>query len=245
MVAIFFVSLLSGCAAGPRDGSLQQQLDTTQQDLADAQAEIAELRQQVAELQDQAGKQQATLAVMRTSIAQIRGRLAGKGASDTLLPADSRTRRDMEKKLDQIEASLNESSAAAPAGEDEKNAYSAAYLALKSGRYDEASQDFSALVRKYPKGEYIDQALYWYGESLYAQHRLKRAAQVLEQVVRQHPKSVKRAAALLRLGSVYKDLHRTGDAAAVFKRLIREYPHTVMAANARLALQQIEQENKK
>ena len=247
MVAIFFASLLAGCAAGPReraqDGTLQQQLATAQQDLVAAQAAIAGLETQVAGLQKQSKEQAATLAALRTDIAQIRAQLAAKGSSDTLLPAGSKTQRDMERKLDQIEASLNESSTAP--GEDEKNAYSAAYLALKSGRYDEASNDFSALIKQYPKGEYIDQALYWYGESLYAQHRLKEAAGVLERVVRKYPHSVKHAAALLRLGSIYKDLNRTGDAVAVFKRVIREYPHTVTAADARLALQQIEQENKK
>jgi tol-pal system protein YbgF len=232
MVAIFFASmlaaLLSGCAAGPH---APRSTSDMQRQLAANQAMISELQQQVATLQKQASEQAAQLAAMRTAMGQMQ---------DTGAPAAGGK---AQRELNQIEPSLNEPASAA--GEIEKNAYSAAYLALKSGRYDEASQDFASLIKAYPKGEYIDQALYWYGESLYAQHRLKQAAKVLEQLVRQHPKSAKRAPALFRLGSIYKDLHRTGDAVVVFKRLIREYPHSGMATKARRDLNQIEQEKKK
>ncbi len=245
MVAIFFLPLLAGCATPPPTqdiGMLQQQLAGTEQDLSAAQASISELEQQMAVVQKQSKQQAALLAALQASIARIQSRTS---SSDTLMPADSRARRNMEKKLDQIEATLDKSEAGGGVGGDEKNAYTAAYLALKSGRYDEASNDFAHLIKQYPKGEYIDQALYWYGESLYAQHRLKQAAAVLERAVRKYPHSTKHEPALLRLASIYKDLHRTDDAVAVFKRLIREYPHTVTADHARRALQQIAQEKKK
>jgi len=245
MAAIFFLPLLAGCVTSPPTqdvGMLQQQLTATEQDLSAAQASISQLEQQMAMVQKQSKQQAASLAALQASIAQIQSRLAAS-SSDTQMPADSRARLNMEKKLDQIEATLDKSEAGV--GGAEKNAYTAAYLALKSGRYDEASSDFAHLIKQYPQGEYIDQALYWYGESLYAQHRLKQAATVLEKAVRKYPHSSKRDSALLRLGSIYKDLHRTDEAVAVFKRLIREYPHTVTADHARLALRQIAQEKKK
>ncbi|MDX8383342.1 MAG: tol-pal system protein YbgF, partial [Ghiorsea sp.] len=122
---------------------------------------------------------------------------------------------------------------------NEKNAYTAAYLALKSGRYDEASAGFNAVVRTHPTGEYTDQAYYWLGESLVAQRRQKEALQAFSIVANKYPRSAKHPASLLKLATTYQNLQRSGDARAALARLIQEHPDSRSAERARLQLQSL------
>lgn len=128
--------------------------------------------------------------------------------------------------------------AAVPAStvETEKNAYTAAYLALKSGRFDEASKGFNEQLDSYPDGEYADQAWYWLGETRYAQQAYAMAGNAFKYVINNYPKSVKYDAALLRLGNVSKVLKRNDDAIKYYNRLINEYGDTKSAEQAREAL---------
>ncbi len=125
----------------------------------------------------------------------------------------------------------------------EKNAYTAAYLALKSGRYDEASAGFVAVIQKHPKGEYTDQAYYWLGESLVAQRRNKEALESFNVVVNQYHKSPKHAAALLKIATVHQNLQQIGDARAALQRVIKEYPDSKTAEIARAQLKALSQNN--
>lgn len=120
--------------------------------------------------------------------------------------------------------------------EAEKNSYTAAYLALKSGRYEEASQGFVEHLKNYPEGEYADQAWYWLGESQLAQKQEKQAMASFERVVRDFPSSVKHAAALLRLGQIQQARGKRKSAEALFNRLIAEHPESTAAEQARSAL---------
>ena len=120
--------------------------------------------------------------------------------------------------------------------ETEKNAYTAAYLALKSGRFDEASKGFNEQLDLYPDGEYADQAWYWLGETRYAQQAYDMAGNAFKYVINNYPKSVKYDAALLKLGQVSKVLKRNNDAIKYYNRLINEYGDTKNAEQAREAL---------
>ena len=120
--------------------------------------------------------------------------------------------------------------------ETEKNAYTAAYLALKSGRFDEASKGFNEQLDLYPDGEYADQAWYWLGETRYAQQAYAMAANAFKFVINNHPKSVKFDAALLKLGQVSEVLKRNNNAMKYYNRLINEYGDSKSAEQARKAL---------
>lgn len=158
----------------------------------------------------------------------------------------SSNQKNLAKKLKKIESSIQAAakkaspSTMATNPESEKNAYTSAYLALKSGRYDEASQAFKTLLLKHPKGEYADQANYWLGESYFAQQKMKEAIKAFKRVANSYPNSAKYPAALLKLASAYQETGRKGDAKAVLQRLIREHSDSNAAGQARRKLKTIE-----
>jgi len=118
----------------------------------------------------------------------------------------------------------------------EKNDYTAAYLALKSGRYDEAITSFQTFLNVYPSGEYADQAYYWLGESLLAKGEFLPAVEAFNALTQTYPKSSKYQAGLLKLGIAYQQAKRLGDAKAVLQRLINEDPDSKAAEHARARL---------
>lgn len=118
----------------------------------------------------------------------------------------------------------------------EKNDYTAAYLALKSGRYDEAIGLFQTFLNVYPSGEYADQAYYWLGESLLAKGDFLPAVEAFNTLTQTYAKSSKYQAGLLKLGIAYQQANRLGDAKAVLQRLINEDPDSKAAEHARSRL---------
>jgi len=120
--------------------------------------------------------------------------------------------------------------------EAEKNAYTSAYLALKSGRYDEAGNGFNKQLDLYPDGEYADQAWYWLGETRLAQNSNDRAFNAFKYVADHYPNSVKHAAALLKLGQIAEAQNDYQQSALYYKRLIRDHADSSLAEQAREAL---------
>jgi len=252
-VAVVFAAclVLAGCA-GKQQAQWQEEKDAIMQSLtraqikqAETQATVDELKRRMVELESQIKHQQAELQALAASTRHLRKALAARPG--TRRPPSSTSKPVLITKLDRIESSIDKSmqAPAQPAAESEENRYTEAYLALKSGRYEEAAAGFMQLTSKYPQGEYTDQAWYWLGESYYAQHKLKKAIHPLKKVIADFPKSGKHAAALLKLGRVYQELKRPGDAKAVFQRLTREHPDSTAAEHARIELYKLEKRTRK
>lgn len=125
--------------------------------------------------------------------------------------------------------------------EEEKNAYTSAYLALKSGRFDEASKGFNEQLDAYPQGEYADQAWYWLGEARLAQQALDNAHNAFKYVADHYPESVKHASALLKLGQLSEMEEKNGAAIEYYSRLIKQHPESSLAEQAREALVDLQQ----
>ncbi len=166
---------------------------------------------------------------------QKRKRLAMQRAKRTAAAAKKAAeRKQLTMPVEQ--ATLLPAAVPAATAETEKNAYTAAYLALKSGRFDEASKGFNEQLDLYPDGEYADQAWYWLGETRYAQQAYGMASNAFKYVINNYPKSVKHDAALLKLGQVSQVLNHNHDAIKYYKRLINEYGDSKSAEQAREAL---------
>ncbi|TLS65995.1 tetratricopeptide repeat protein [Mariprofundus erugo] len=126
--------------------------------------------------------------------------------------------------------------------EAEKNAYTAAYLALKSGRYDEASRGFNKQLDIYPNGEYADQAWYWLGETRLAQGENDNAVSAFKFVADHYPNSVKHGAALFKLAQIFATSNHADRAAEYYRKLINDHGDSAMAEQARSALKALEQQ---
>ncbi len=120
--------------------------------------------------------------------------------------------------------------------EAEKNAYTAAYLALKSGRFDEASTAFNKQLDLYPNGEYADQAWYWLGETRFAQGNNTKAHNAFKYVADHYANSVKHAAALLKLGQLAQNQKNYSEARTYYQRLIQSHADSSLTEQARAAL---------
>ncbi len=202
--------------------------------------EIGVFKGRLIELEQARMLRTSTMNARNAGIEQLETRMARLEAMAARSKKSSRiTKQKLVRKLDKIVKSISKpvvTPPVQPPAEQEKNHYTAAYLALKSGRYKEATQGFRHLLKSFPKGEYTDQTWYWLGESYYAQHKLQQAIDAFEMVVIHHPKSSKYAAALLKLGLAYKGVSRMGDASTVWQRLIRKYPDSAAAEQARRQL---------
>jgi len=233
---------LSGCMPEKQPDQWLQDKELVVQSLQDAHVANAKLKEDITALDSRilsleniAEKQSATLAALEAELENE------KVKSKTFAPkARISNTKDLNDRLDALSTKLNptvvKTKDVKVPSLAEKNAYTAAYLALKSGRYDEASSGFAAVVEAYPSGEYTDQAYYWLGESLVAQRRNKEAEAAYSMVVQKYPDSPKHVVALLKLASVYQSLGQMGDAKATLKRVIQDYPDSKSAERARMQL---------
>ena len=253
--------LLSGCA-GKEDVSWQQDKDLVSQSLQQVSENQAKsndrsdlLDTRVRALEKTVAMQQSQLSALMASVEnqqekhrQLNEKVGVKAPAKTV----SRSPKNiaLSKKLDKIESSIaTASEEAKPAlvidqKAEEKSRYTSAYLALKSGKYSEASTDFKVLINSYPEGEYTDQAAYWLGESLMAQGKFSDAIETFTNLTQSFPQSNKYQAGLLKLAMAYQADNRIGDAKAVLKRLIHESPESKTAENARLKLSELDSKSK-
>lgn len=245
MAALCVMGLLSGCA-GKEAASWEadrpavvesiRNLNSTQADQSEI---IQRQEQQIIELDAQLKKHEAIIEALSASLeAVLKTAPHGSGSR----PATPREQR-LAEKLQQVEKTLQENSQRRQTSADsdiETNAYTSAYLALKSGRYDEATGAFKALLAQFPKGEYSDQALYWLGESYLALNKPDDAMRAFKSVVNDHPSSAKHAAALLKIATIHTAMNRTGDATAALQQLLTEHPETPSAEEGRVLLQSLQ-----
>ena len=104
--------------------------------------------------------------------------------------------------------------------------YTHAKALLDSGQLQPARTKFENLQRLYPDHELADNALYWIGESYYAQSLWLKAAQAFLRVCKEYPRANKVPDALLKLGRSYSQLGDDKGAHDVLRQLVRQFPTT-------------------
>ncbi len=237
--------VLAGCMPTKQaPDQWSQDKDLVIQSLQDAhvanaklQENIEDLDQRILSLESISSKQRAKIDALEAGLTQVK-----------TVPVQTRKKKEstkkkkaLNKKLDDLSAKLNPELAKKVEVSAEKNAYTAAYLALKSSRYDESSLGFSSVIKLYPEGEYTDQAYYWLGESLVAQQQYKEAVNAFLTVVNKFPDSTKHAASLLKLAQVYKSLNKSRESRAALVQVIKEHPGSRSAELARNQLNSMTQ----
>ncbi|OIQ00126.1 MAG: tol-pal system protein YbgF [Zetaproteobacteria bacterium CG2_30_46_52] len=238
------LALLTSCASKKAEPEAWlQDKDLVVQSLQDAHTGNAKLLEKVEALESRisslelaSNKQSAQIDALTFGLEEEKKKAAQRKSTPINTPVSNTVKtKALNKRLDDLSAKLKVP-AVVTDNSDEKNQYTAAYLALKSSRYDESSLGFSKVVRDFPKGEFTDQAYYWLGESYVAQGRNKDAVEAFTMVANNFPQSPKHAAALLKLASVYESLNMIGDARAVLNRVTKEHPDSRSAERARVQL---------
>jgi tol-pal system protein YbgF len=110
-----------------------------------------------------------------------------------------------------------------------KKSYDAALALVNSKQYTKALEALAAFLVKWPDHPYADNAMYWRGESYYAQGDYAHAAEQLEGLLARFPAGNKVPDALLKLGMCQQKLGNKEKAKSYFDRLAREFPRSEAA----------------
>jgi tol-pal system protein YbgF len=107
--------------------------------------------------------------------------------------------------------------------ENARHAYDAALQLVNQKRFPEALDAFAAFLVRWPDHPNADNAMYWRGESYFAQGEFARASEEFEGTIARFPLGNKVPDALLKLGISQQKLGNPQIAHAHFDRLRREF----------------------
>lgn len=253
VAALFMLLGFSGCAS-KESVSWQadkeivlQSIQKTQADNVSIQEKIGTLEARVIELEKRLKEQETENKALSATVMAIGKAIPRKIVSSKVSTKNQKLARKLEKIESSIRSATTKGATVIQPNDksSEKNSYTAAYLALKSGRYEEASIGFKKLLHEHPQGEYSDQAWFWLAESYFAQRKYSDAIDAFNKVASNYPESTKHPAALLKLSSVYQQSGHLGDAKAALQRLIQQHPESNAAEQARSELRNMDAEQKK
>jgi tetratricopeptide (TPR) repeat protein len=114
----------------------------------------------------------------------------------------------------------------------EKKAYDDALKTFQTGSLKKADEGFSAFASKYPKSPYLPLALYWSGNSKYANKDYAGAISQLQNLIKKFPDHPRVPAAMVTLGNAQLESGNKAAAKKTFSDIIAKYPDTEAAKEA-------------
>jgi tol-pal system protein YbgF len=129
-------------------------------------------------------------------------------------------------------------------GGNERDAYAAAFELLKERNYDQAQVAFNDLLRRYPQGQFADNARYWLGETYYVQRNFPAALAELDRLVQLSPESPKVPGAMLKIGYIQYEQGAYDQSRATLEGLVTRYPRSTEARLAKSRLERIAQDGR-
>jgi tol-pal system protein YbgF len=114
----------------------------------------------------------------------------------------------------------------------EKKAYDDALKSFQTGSLKKADEGFLAFIAKYPKSPYLPLALYWSGNSKYANKEYAGAISQLQSLIKKFPTHPRVPAAMVTLGSSQLESGNKAAAKKTFNEIISKYPDTEAAKDA-------------
>jgi len=108
--------------------------------------------------------------------------------------------------------------------EEIRSEYQKAFDLIKSGEYFAAEETLSIFIGLYSDTEFIDDAIYWLGESFYSQKKYNKALKEFEKITKHHPNSEKLVEAILKTGFTQFELGDIEKSIKTLNQLIKSYP---------------------
>lgn len=123
----------------------------------------------------------------------------------------------------------------------EQQAYESAFEMLKQSRYQDAIEQFQALVNTWPESQLADDALYWMAEANYVNREFEAALNGFRSVVERYPDSSRLPEAMLKVGYIQYDIGAYDQAAQTFQDILARFPGHQVTVAAETRLRRIQQ----
>jgi tol-pal system protein YbgF len=123
----------------------------------------------------------------------------------------------------------------------EQQAYDAAFELLKQSRYEDAIEQFQAMVNTWPQSQLADDALYWMSEANYVNREFEAALNGFRAVVERYPDSSRLPEAMLKVGYIQYDIGAYEQAAQTFQDVLTRFPGHQVTVSAETRLRRIQQ----
>lgn len=111
--------------------------------------------------------------------------------------------------------------------------YEKAFGFLRQADYAAAEQGFKSFIDKNPKDKLVDNAKYWYGETLYVRAEFDQAAVAFADAFQQNPQGNKAPDSLLKLAMSLGALNKVQDACTTLMELKSKYPSAAATIKSR------------
>ena len=142
----------------------------------------------------------------------------------------------------QVSASVQDTSGAVYASQaGPQQLYKRALDLTLAGKPMQARPMFQEFLQKFPKHEMVPNALYWLGETYYAEKDYPQAILAFKDVSTKYPDHDKTSASLLKIGMSYRNVGDVDNAIFYLRTLVDEHPESEPARLARQMLQELAQ----
>lgn len=114
--------------------------------------------------------------------------------------------------------------------------YQKAFDLIKVGEYLAAEESLSIFIDLYSDTGFIDDAIYWLGESFYSQKKYNKALKEFQKITKEFPNSEKLVEAILKTGFTQFELGDVEKSIKTLNQLIKSYPDS---SSSRLAKEKL------
>lgn len=101
--------------------------------------------------------------------------------------------------------------------------YEEAYTSLKAGNAADAQTKFNDFIKQFPNHPLRSNAIYWLGETYYAEGNFAQSTRIFAESYKKFPKGPKAADSLLKMGMSLGQNNKTKEACVTFKQLKKEF----------------------
>lgn len=127
---------------------------------------------------------------------------------------------------------------------NERDAYRDAFELLKQRQYPQAVDAFNDLLRRYPQGQFADNARYWLAETYYVQRNYPAALAEFDRLVQLNAGSPRVPGALLKIGYIQYEQEAYDQARVVLRQVVTQYPDSTEARLAQSRLEKMGRERR-